>query len=134
MSVEENKIIVRRLYQEFFNKGNLAIADELIAPNYVNHSAPPEQEPGPEGVKQRGAGLRTAFPDLCTTIEDIVAEGDRVVARITSRGTHRGTHLGVHPTGKLVLWTGVDIFVIRAGKLVEAWGFFDELSLLKQLG
>lgn len=134
MSIEENKIIVRRLYEEFFNQGNLAVADELIAPNYVNHSAPPQQVPGPEGVKQRSAALRTAFPDFRNTIEDIVAEGDRVVVRVAARGTHKGMHLGVHPTGKPVMWTGVDIFVIHGGKLMEGWGFFDELSLLKQLG
>ncbi len=134
MSIEENKMIVRRLYEEFFNRGNLAIADELIAPNYVNHTAPPGQALGSEGVKHRGARLRAAFPDLRSTIEDIIAEGDRVVARIASRGTHQGAHLGVPPTGKAVVWTGVDIFVIRAGKVVEAWGFFDEQNLLKQLG
>lgn len=133
MSVEGNKAIVRRLYEEFFNNGDLAIADELVAPDYVNHSAPSGAEPGPKGVKQRGANLRLAFPDLCTSIEDIIAEGDRVVVRVASRGTHQGTYLGVPPSGRRVMSAGVDIFVIRGGKLVEAWGFFDELGLLHQL-
>ena len=119
MSIEENKIIVRRLYEEFFNQGNLAVADELIAPNYFNHSASPQQVRGPEGVKQRSVVLRTAFPDLCNTIEDMVAEGERVVVRVAARGTHQGMHLGVHPTGKPVMWTGVDIFIIQGGKLME---------------
>ena len=133
MSLEENKSIVRRLYEEFFNQGNLNLADELFAPHYINRSAPAGRAPGPEGVKQSGFIFRTAFPDFHNTIEDLIAEGDKVVVRFTTRGTHQGTFMGIPPTGKPVQWTGIDIFTIVGGKFVEAWGNYDELSLLQQL-
>lgn len=133
MATEENKVIVRRLFGECFNKGNMAIVDELIAPNYINRSAPPGQKPGPEGVKQRATIFRVAFPDLHNTIEDMIAEGDKVVVRFSSRGTHRDTFLGLPATGKQVTWTGIDIFTIVDGKLVEAWGNSDVLERLRQL-
>lgn len=133
MPVEENKELVRRLYTDFFNKGNLAIAEELFAPEYVNRSAPPGQTPGPDGVRQRAVALRAAFPDLHNAIEDVIAESDKVVIRFIARGTHLGTFLNVPATGKQVTWAGIDVFTVVRGKLVEAWGNFDELGLLRQL-
>lgn len=117
MSALENKAIVRRLYKEFFNEGNWAVADELFSPNYVNRVAPPGHPPGPEGVKRNGAMFRTAFPDFRVTIEDLIADGDKVAVRFASSGTHKGTFLGVPPTGKRVEWAGIDMFTIAEGKL-----------------
>jgi steroid delta-isomerase-like uncharacterized protein len=111
----------------------MAIADELFAANYLNRSAPAGQTPGPDGVRQRAMSLRAAFPDLHNTIEDIIAEGDKVVVRFSARGTHLGTFLDVPATGKQVTWTGIDVFTASRGKLLEAWGNFDQLGLLRQL-
>jgi steroid delta-isomerase-like uncharacterized protein len=78
--------------------------------------------------------LRTSFPDLTITIEDLIAEGDKVVTRLTARGTHQGTFRGIAPTGRVVSWTGIRIFRIAEGKIVEHWANWDDLSLLQQLG
>ncbi|MFH1928494.1 MAG: ester cyclase [Chloroflexota bacterium] len=134
MPAQENKAIIRRLFEKCFNEEKSAVADELIAPNFVNHVAPPGHPPGPEGVKRNGARLRAAFPDIHVTIVDMMAEGDKVVVRFASCGTHKGTFLGVPPTGKRVKWAGIDTFTIAEGKLVEAWGYVGELDLLRQFG
>jgi steroid delta-isomerase-like uncharacterized protein len=131
MSVEENKAIFRRIVEEGFNKGNLAIVDELVATNHVNHT---DNVHGPEEYKQFITMYRTAFPDLHMTIEDQIAEGNKVVNRWTSRGTHKGDLMGIPPTGKQTTVMGMYVARIIGGKIVEEWGNFDALGMMQQLG
>jgi steroid delta-isomerase-like uncharacterized protein len=134
MSTEENKAIDRRIVEGGFNTGNTAVLDEFIAADCVDHAAPPGTPSGREGAKQFFAMLRSAFPDLHTTIEDVVAEGDKVVTRSTWHGTHRGAFLGIPATGKQVAVTQIDITRYAGGKVVEHWGNQDLLGLMQQLG
>ena len=108
MSVEENKAIASRAVEELWNKNNLAVVDELYATNFVSHGLP-EVTPDREGYKQFVTISRTALPDFHTTVEDIIAEGDKVVQRFTARGTHKGEFMGIPPTGKKVTITGIAI-------------------------
>lgn len=133
MSIEQNKTIVRRFIEEVISKGNLAVIDELIAPDYIYH-APGMEVSGPDGMKQLFTMLRTAFPNWHETVEDMIAEGDKVVFRVTGNGTHKGEFMGIPPTGKQVTMKGIDIVHIEGGKLVEHWANFDQLSLMQQLG
>ena len=133
MSAEENKAITRRIF-EVFNTGNLALADEVIAADSVDHQAPPGVEPGLAGFKQVVTMFRAAFPDIQMTIEEIMAEGDKVVTRSTMRGTHQGEFMGIPPTGKQFTATAIDIVRFTGGKAVEHWGNSDDLGMLQQLG
>jgi len=135
MSAEDNKALIRRQFEAIWNGGNLNVIDELYAPNYTNHDpANPDQAPGPAGFIQRVSLYRTALPDLHLTIDDQVAEGDRVVTRWTGSGTHRGDLLGIPPTGRSVSVTGMLISRIEGGKFVEEWVNWDTLGLLQQVG
>ena len=130
---EENKALVRRWFAEV-DKGNPTIEDELLPPDYIDHDPPlPGMAPGREGVKQANALLRAAFPDTVHTIEDQVAEGDKVVTRLRGRGTFTGECLGIPPNGKVVTIQGIAIHRIAGGKLVEHWGVADKLSFLQQM-
>jgi predicted ester cyclase len=136
MSTAANKAIVVQLYEEIFNKGNLDLADHLVAPNAVNHDpAVPPGIPsnGPQGLKSAVTMLRSAFPDDHHTIEDLIAEGDKVVVRLTHSGTHQGNFMGLAPTGKHITNTAIYIFRFASGQLVEYWGNRDDLGLLQQL-
>lgn len=134
MSTEDNEALVRRLYEEVFNRGDLSTVDGLLAADYIDHTALPGTSPGPEGLKQFISMFRAAFPDLHFTIEDMIAAGDTVVVRQTYRGTHEGDLMGIPPTGKQVTITSIDIGRFAGGKLVEHWGATDSLGLLQQLG
>ena len=135
MSTEDNKALIRRLFEEGWNQGNLATLDELMAPNFVDHSPiVPNLSPGSEGYKQFVVASRTAFPDFWVAIEDSIAEGDTVVMRITWGGTHQGAWLGIPPTGKQLAGTGIYIFRIAGGKVVDRWGNQDDLGMMQQLG
>ncbi len=136
MSLEENKAIVRRMYEEILNKGNLALADEIIALDAFSHqpAAPPESLPGPEGVKRVVKMLQSAFPDQHTTIEEMIAEGDKVVMRGTLSGTHKGNFLGIPPTGKHFTMTQIHILRLVDGKVTEHWVNRDDLGMMQQLG
>jgi steroid delta-isomerase-like uncharacterized protein len=118
---EKNKALVRRFFEEVWNKGNVAAVDEFMATDYVDHSIPPGLPPGTEGLKQANATYHMAFPDLKATLEDIFAEGDRVAFRWTVSGTHLGDWLGVPPTGNHVTATGIAVMRIVGGKVVEGW-------------
>jgi len=132
---EQNKKIVCRAIEEVWNRGNYEIVDNLTASDIVVHSSKPGEEiHGPEGLKQFYATLRASFPDLHFTIEDQIAEGDRVVTRWTACATHTKEYQGIPPTGKQYMITGIDIDRIANGKVVECWPVADELSLLQQLG
>jgi len=132
---ENNKAIVRRLIEEVWNKGNLSLTDELFAPNYEHHDASsPDFGRGPESEKKRATLYRTAFPDLRLTIEDIIAEGETVMARWSCRGTHKGDLSGIAPTGKQFTISGVSIARIADGKMAEGYVNWDALGLMQQLG
>ncbi len=134
MSTEKNKAVIRRVFEEAMNKGDLAVADEGIASNYVFHGPVGQEFKGPEEFKQLVSMYRTAFPDLHCVIEDMVAEGDKVSARSTIRGTHKGNLMGIAPTGKQVTVTGIVIVRFVGGREVEAWSVMDLLSMMQQLG
>lgn len=128
---EENKAIVRRFLDELHNKRNLAIVDELAMPNYTGHGGGAST---PEEVKQDASRRAAAFPDIQLTIEDQIAEGDKVVTRWTMRGKHQGEFQGIAPTGKEVTMTGTFIHRIEGGKLAERWVNADQTAMLQQLG
>ena len=135
MSTEENKALARRVLEEMFNKGNLDVADDLLAPDYVDHDpAMPEDIHGPEGFKQYVGAYRSAFPDLHLEIEEQIAEGDLVATRWTGTGTDDGELAGIPPTGKRVTLPGMEIVRISGGKLVEGWEGYDSMNLMRQLG
>jgi steroid delta-isomerase-like uncharacterized protein len=133
MSTEQNKAITHRLFEEILNKGNLAVVDELFSSNYVLHT-PTGPVHGVEGYKQFVNMYLSAFPDLQFTIEDLIAGGDKVVARWTGTGTHQGSLMGIPPTGKRATVTGISINCFENGKFVEGWLDFDALGMLQQLG
>ena len=134
MSAEENKALVRRLYEEC-NKGNMAALEELYAaPNYVWHGTGVFRDMDLAARKQFLPALFTAFPDVHYTVEDLIAEGDKVVSRFAARGTHQGEFMGVPATGKVVTLTGIYITRVAGGKVVEDWRAVDDLGLLQQLG
>jgi steroid delta-isomerase-like uncharacterized protein len=134
MSAEENKAIARRDFEEVWNQGNLSAIDEIYTTDYIRHDAVIGDTQGPEGVKQVVTMYYTAFPDLHLTIEDIIAEGDKVAYRWTGSGTHKGELMGIAPTGKHGTMTGINIFRIASGKIVEGWISSDALGMLQQLG
>jgi steroid delta-isomerase-like uncharacterized protein len=135
MSAKENKAIFRRYVEEGWAKGNVEVSDEVFADRYVAHQPDgSEEERGPEDVKRFLRQYREAFPDLQITIEDQIAEGDKVVTRWSSRGTHRGEFRGIAPTSNEVRLTGMGIFRFSEGKVVESWDNFDQLGMLRQLG
>ena len=134
MSTEANKTSVRRFYDEVFNKKNRAAIDEFIDPNHVDHAAPPGTPGGLAGAKQTIGMYLTAFPDLHFTVEDMIAEGDKLVARLTVRGTQQGAFMGIPPTGKHVTVTAIDISRMAGGKSVEHWIEMDTLGMMQQLG
>ena len=134
---EENKMIARRFREEIWNPGNLAIADEICASDFVWRNLDPltpDFGPGPTALKQVVTMYRTAFPDVRCTIEDLVAEGDRVVIRWTARGTNNGTLGNLGPTGKTSTVTGIDILRVSGGKIQESWTNWDTLGMFQQLG
>ena len=133
---EANKAIARRFIEEAFNKGNMAALDEIVAPGHTNTGpgSIPGLPPGPEGSKQIVSVYRNAFPDIHITVEDQIADGDKVASRWTARGTHKGELTGIPPTGKSAVVTGMCIDRIVNGKIVESWGIFDQLGMLTQLG
>lgn len=134
MSTEENKALYRRWIETVFNTKKLDAIDEFLAPSAVDHALPPGMPPTREGSRQFIGSYLRAFPDLHFTIDDVVAEGDRVVGRWTSTGTHQGELMGVPPTGRQATSTGIEILRIEDGKFVEHWLAFDQLGMLQQLG
>lgn len=132
--VETNKEIVRRFLTEVVPTCDLDLATEFIASNYLEHRAPPEQLPGIEGFKQAFRTSRGAFPDGYLLIEEMIAEGDKVVVRTREGGTLTGEgFMGIPPTGKKHEIMEIHIFRVEAGKITEHWSTADELDMLRQL-
>ncbi len=136
MSTEENKAVARRAVEEIFSaQGNLDVADEIIAPNYIGHDpVSPEDVRGPEGVKEFASMYRNAFPDVQLSVEDQVAEGDKVVTRWIASGTHQGELMGVAPSGNRVTVAGVSVERVVDGKIEESWDIYDALGMMQQIG
>ena len=130
---KQSKMITRRLFEEMESQGNLDVADDIFANDFVNHTPFGEMH-GPEGAKQFVSKLRTAFPDLQVTVEDQIAEGDKVATHWTARGTHKAKFQNIPPTGKQIEIRGIVISQIANGKIVEQWGNPDVLGLMQQLG
>ena len=133
MSTEENKAIVRRFFEEGPSKGDLDAANKLLAPNFILH-VPIPCSPGIQGINDVIMACRAVFEDLNVTVEDMVAEGDKVAARFTAHGTHNGAFMGLPPTGKPIAMTGMEIFRIENGRIAELWGEANLLGLMQQLG
>lgn len=140
MSIEDNKEVVRRYYEEAFNEGRTDLLEELIAEDVVNHdpvsdeTLTPEEARGFEGFVRHVEAAREAFPDATVTIEDVIAEGDEVLVRFTFEGTHEGRFVGIEPTGNRVEGTNMVLMRLEDGKIVERWEESDSLDLLRQLG
>jgi steroid delta-isomerase-like uncharacterized protein len=130
---EQNKTLARRWFDDLFSQGNLDAANEILSAEFVDH-LPREEERGLQELKHYILMYRTAFPDIHDTVEELVAEGDKVVARWTSRGSHQGEFMGVAPTGRHVTFTGMRLFRIAENKIAESWVNIDERGLLEQLG
>ncbi len=133
MSIEENKAIVRRFFEVGPSQGDLAAADDLLAQDFALHTPLPSP-PGIQGMNDVITACRAAFEHLDVTVEDMVAEGDRVAARFTARGIHKGAFMGFAPAGKSVTMTGIEIFRIENGKIAELWGEANLLGVMGQLG
>jgi steroid delta-isomerase-like uncharacterized protein len=132
---EENKATSRRFYEELFNRGNLAAAEELVTADFVIHDPNiPEQPRGPDGLKRFVAMYREAFPDIEFTIEDQVAEGENAATRWVARGTHRGELMGIAPTGKRVEVRAFTLHRFSGGRIAEDWAHYDALDVVRQLG
>jgi steroid delta-isomerase-like uncharacterized protein len=129
---EQNKTLARRWFEDLFSRGNLDAANEILSAEFVDHLTH-EDERGPEELKHYVSIYRSAFPDIQDTVEDIVAEGDKVVVRWKSSGTHQGEFMGVAPTGRHVTFTGMRLFRIADNKIVESWVNIDERGLQEQL-
>ena len=127
-----NKVQSRRYFEEVWNRGDFVVAGELLARDYVDHDS--SYPPGPEGVRAEMSMYRSAFPDLRFTVEDVIAEGDRVATRVSAIGTHQGDLPGIPATGTRVTISGIVIFRFENGKAAEAWMSYNFLSLYRQLG
>lgn len=134
MTEERNKALNRRFVEEVINQGNLDAIEELIDPGVVDHAAPEGFPAGREGARQFAAMMRSAFSDLHITIEEMIAEGDKVAVRSTWSGTHKGEFMGIPATGRRVTVGQIDITRVADGRMVEHWGQFDALGLMQQLG
>ena len=136
MLSETNKTVVRRFFEEVWNKGNLTLLNEIIAKDHVS-SGPgtlPGLPTGPEGSKQLVTVYRNAFPDVHFTIDEQIAEGDKVVTRWSAHGTHQGELAGIPATGKSSTVTGIALDRVVNGKIAESWGIFDQFGMMQQLG
>lgn len=129
----ENETASRRLVEEGWNGGDLGAIEEIVHPEAVYHDPANPEAGGRSGIRHFVAGYRSAFPDARLTIEDMFSQGDKVVSRWTARGTHRGEFMGLAPTGRPITVTGITIDRYADGRIVEAWGNWDTLGLLRQI-
>ncbi len=135
MPTRDNKAVYRQFIEEVANRGNFALADELLADDVIEYEVLPEGlPPNGDGIRQLFKLLRRAFPDLHISIEDLLNDGDKVIARVTLRGTHREEFMGMPATGRKVEYEAIDISRVVAGKIVEHWGIPNYLTLFRQLG
>jgi steroid delta-isomerase-like uncharacterized protein len=137
-SIQINIDLVRRFYAEIFNSGNLAAADDIVAPEFIEHIPQPvpgaRSITGPDAIRSFASMFREAIPDLSVSIDDVIAAGNKVVTRVTWQGTQKGPLFGADPTGKHLQFAGIDIVRIEGGRFVEHWGEVDVFAALGQLG
>jgi predicted ester cyclase len=131
MLTDDNKALVQQFYEVVVNQKNLSALDQFVAPNAVNHTVPSGL---PQGPSQFLNMHLNAFPDAKITVQDLLADGDKVVALVSIQGTHQGAFRALSPTGKPITVMGIHIFRVVNGKMVEYWGLADRLSALRQLG
>jgi steroid delta-isomerase-like uncharacterized protein len=131
---EENKALIRRLYEEAINQNSLQVLDEITSSQVRVHTPFSQQQAGREGLEEVSTSMLRAFPDYHVTIEDQIAEADKVVTRYIARGTHQGELMGVPSTGKEVSVSGIDIDRISEGQIVEHWSEADVLGMMQQIG
>ena len=132
---EENKAVCRRVFEEALNQGRREVIDEVFASDYVDHDpSNPDQQPGPQGVHDFVNAILSGFPDTQISIEDEIAEGDRVATRFTLRGTHKGEFMDIPSTDKRIAVTGTWTCQLSGGKIAESWLNMDSLGLLQQIG
>lgn len=134
LSEKANIAIVRKFFEVGPSKGDLSAADVLLHPEFSLHTPLPTPGPGIEAMNNIITTCRSAFHGLQVTVDDIMAEGDKVTARFTARGAHKGEFMGLPPTGKAITMTGIEIFRIKEGKIVELWGEANLMGLMQQLG
>jgi steroid delta-isomerase-like uncharacterized protein len=131
---EENKALERRMYEEIYNKKNMAAIEQFCATDWVCHPPVPGMPPGLAGMKQWHTLMINAFPDMQVKLEDMLAEGDKIACRWTASATHKGEFMGMPPTNKQVTITGLHIDRIAGGKIVETWNYSDMMGAMQQLG
>lgn len=132
---DDNKALARRWFEDFFNTGDLDVAEEIVAPNHIYHDpAFPEPPSGPDGQKQVVSLYRSAFSDTRITVEDQIAEGDMVATRWVGRGTHDGEFMGVPPSGNHAEVAGITINRIEEGMIAESWTNYDVMGMMRQIG
>ena len=129
-----NQEVVSRFIEEFKNNANAGIVDELMAPDFVHHFPDPRIPAGREGLKLAGQSIVMGFPDVHVTVEDLLADGDKVIERTTAKATNTGEFNGIPPSGNTVTWTEIHIYRLEDGKIAEMWSEIDLLGLLIQLG
>ncbi len=134
MSTEENKAIVRRMTEEFYNQGNVERAEDFFADTYVHHDPASPHGRDRDGLTEVVRAFRAGCPDLQIAIDDLVAEGDKVTKRWTLHATHTGDLSGIPPTGKRITLRGLELYRFANGKIAECWLAYDNLSLMQQLG
>ncbi len=134
MSLEQNKELVRRSVEEFYNRDNLDTTNELFTADFISHDPTGIKAGSVEDLKTLMNGIYAAFPDFHLVIDELIAEGDTVVKRYTFTGTHQGEYLGASPTGKAITTSGTDTYRIADGKLAEQWANANWLGFLQQLG
>ncbi len=134
MTLDENKALAQRLYDDLFNRAQLALADALVTADFVDHAGLPGAPDGPDGLRRAVALLHEAFPDNRHVIEDLIADEDRVAVRITLMGTHTGPFRGIAPTGRRIAQAQIHILRVVDGKVVERWAVQDDLGVVRQLG
>jgi predicted ester cyclase len=134
ISIDQGKALARRFVEEVLNTGDFSTADHFLAPDYVEHSAPPGMPANRQGVETIFGMLHSAFPDFRYVIEELIAEGARVVLRLTAKGTMHGALFGHPPTGEYAEWPEIHIVRIRDGKVVEHWDVKDTAIRARQLG
>jgi steroid delta-isomerase-like uncharacterized protein len=132
--IEANKAICREFLEELHNHANFSVIDKWVDPNVVSHDPFPGQKPGPEGVRETMQIFLRAFPDKKITINDMIAEGEKVMVKLTVTGTHSGEFMGMPPTGSRTRYEEVLVFRLRQGKITEHWAVADTLSLMQQVG
>jgi steroid delta-isomerase-like uncharacterized protein len=134
MSLDENKLLLRRIPEEVWSKGDMAAADVVLSPDFVNHNPAFGHPPTRDGYKQTVAQFRQAFPDLCMSVEDLLGEGDKVTVRFRAQGTHLGPFGAFPASGRRVDFTGTGTALVRDGQIAELWVNGDLLGLVQQLG